>query len=232
MKAASSQDRLATSTEATAPARPARGRKMNSNPVASPTINNFQPKTTLKTQPQTKGKAKAKVEDDAKSVASYVNGWGRVSRDPWGGASVGASSVKDDREADSDGDDARSVAASSVNGWSRVSRGPWGGASVGAPSVKDDRDDEDARSVAASSAGGWGNVSRGPWGGASVGTPSVKDDREDESDEDDARTVNGSESGRRGRSWADQMDDEDNRSVAASEASGASWGQVCNGPWK
>ncbi|KAI0090886.1 hypothetical protein BDY19DRAFT_938117 [Irpex rosettiformis] len=187
MKAASTQDKDAEGP-ATSP-RPARGRKMNANPPPHPTTN-VQPKVTPKGQ--TKAKAKAKAEDDSKSVASSASGWGNVSRGPWGGASVGAPSVADDRGDEDDDDDAQSVAASSVNGWGRVSRGPWGGASIGAPSEKDDREDED----------------------------------------DDSRTVNGSESGRKGKSWADQMDDEDNMSVAASEVSGTSgWGNISNGPW-
>lgn len=75
----------------------------------------------------------------------------------------------------------------------------------------------DAKSVA-SSASGWGNVSRGPWG--SVKAPSVREA------DDDASTVNGDANG---KSWADQMDDEDGKSVAASSTSG--WGNVSNGPW-
>ncbi|KAI0688995.1 hypothetical protein BC835DRAFT_283140 [Cytidiella melzeri] len=89
--------------------------------------------------------------------------------------------------------------------------------------------DSDAVSVAASSASGWGNVSRGPWGGSSVGAPSVRDE-DDGNDDDDNMTVNGSEKGVGNKSWADQMEEEDdNHSVAASSASG--WGTISNGPW-
>lgn len=94
--------------------------------------------------------------------------------------------------------------------------------------------EDDAQSVA-SSTSGWGKVSRGPSGGSSVGgAPSVRDDREDEDDEDDARTVNGSEVGSgtkwegKGKSWAEQMEDDDGRSVASGTSG---WGNISEGPW-
>ena len=190
MKAASTQEGSGEGTAA--PVRPARGRKMNSNPAPRTPIVDVPPKVIPRTQA---GKGKAKVEDDTKSVASSTSGWGKVSRGPWGGGSVSAPSVKDDRADEDEGDDNKSVAASSVDGWGRVSRGPWGGSSVG-------------------------------------GAPSVKDDWENKDAEDDARTVNGSEvgSGRKGKgkSWADQMDDEDGRSVASGTSG---WGNVSIGPW-
>jgi hypothetical protein len=198
---------LDTTGEGAAAALPARGRKMNSNPVSSPL-----PK--IPTPQATKAPPKA---NDAKSAAS---GWGNVSRGPWGGSSVGSPSVR----GDDDKDDRKSV-ASSTSGWGNVSRGPWGGSSVGGRSVRGN--DDDGKSVA-SSTSGWGNVSRGPWGGSSIGSPSVRGGEDD--DEEDTRTVNGSPRAVN-RSWAEEMDDEfpDNRSVVASSASG--WGTISNGPW-
>ena len=92
MKAASTQEGSGEGTAA--PARPARGRKMNSNPAPRTPIVDVPPKVTPRTQA---GKGKAKVEDDTKSVASSTSGWGKVSHGPWGGGSVSAPSVKDDR---------------------------------------------------------------------------------------------------------------------------------------
>lgn len=148
MKAASTQE--GSGEGVTAPVRPARGRKMNSNPAPRTPIVDVPPKVTPRAQA---GKGKAKMEDDTKSVAS--------------------------------------------------------------------------------STGGWGNISRGPWGGGSLGVPSVKDDRSDEEDEDQ-RTVNGSEVGSgskgkgKGKSWADQMEEDDGRSVASGTSG---WENVSNGPW-
>ena len=70
---------------------------------------------------------------------------------------------------------------------------------------------DDARSVAASQAAGWG--AEQPWGS----TDAVK-------------------GARAAKSWADQVDEAmegefDARSVAASTASGRTWGNVSAGPW-
>jgi hypothetical protein len=175
-------------------ARPARGRRMNG---------------------EKKDAAPANAPNQSTSSSTNDHGWGYIPRDPWGGQSVGAPSINGAEDVKS--------ATSKNDQWGYIPRDPWGGQSVGAPSVKDD----DAKSVT-SQKGGWGYIPSDPWGGKSVGTPSVKDD--------DAKSVASSATGRSNawgkskkttqngngvkKSWADQMEDDDSRSVTESEAVG------------
>lgn len=104
--------------------------------------------------------------------------------------------------------DARSAASGSGSGWGHIPRDQWGGQSIGGSSVK---------SAAPGSSSGWGHISHDQWGGESIGGSSVKPASPVKSS---AQKVK--------KSWADQMDEADNKSVA-STISG--WGQVSNGPW-
>jgi len=75
--------------------------------------------------------------------------------------------------------------------------------------------DDDAHSVAPSSVGGWGNVSEGPWGDGNGG-----DGRQEAKDEEAPK-----------RSWADEMDEEETRSVAETVTSHDGWSSASVGPW-
>lgn len=157
-----------------------------------------------------------------------TDGWGYVPRDPWGGNSIHASEANGPSSpAAARGGANRGGGAVHGRDGARGSGGGGRGRGWGQPPPADMRTSNgtrfraDARSVASHSTSGWGHIPRDPWGGQSVGVASAKDDNSD------AATEKGSVKGVK-KSWADQMDDADNKSVASS-ASG--WGHISNGPW-
>ncbi|OCH93537.1 hypothetical protein OBBRIDRAFT_790242 [Obba rivulosa] len=143
--------------------------------------------------------AKLPAQGPPSAGASTASKWGKISNGPWGSVAGGARPV-------GTGGDAKAGPASSagthtVNGgapaWGR--QGPPNAALSG-----------DARSVAESVASAWSAKST-PWGRNQGKAPAQKIITEAE------KNV---------RSWADEMDEEDGRSVAAE----SEWGNLSNGP--
>lgn len=99
-------------------------------------------------------------------------------------------------------------ATPSNDGWGRVPRN--------SASIK-----SGAKSVVSSN-GGWGNVSNGPWGSGSVNGSARQAKGK-------AKTPQAVPDGGPKKSWADQMEEDDARSVAESSTGG--WGTISNGPW-
>lgn len=187
-------------------ARPARGRRMNTNSAASA--------APTPTVPRAAVERPKPPPDDAKSVASSTGGWGRPPAGPWGTSAP--PSVRDD--------DAKSV-ASSTGGWGNVSNGPWGSASVNgdaAPQAKAPANGKGKGRAGAKAGGQTGAKANGKTGtkinGNVAGNTGGKQPAAPKTD-----AV---------KSWADQMEEDDNddgRSVAESSTGG--WGNVSNGPW-
>lgn len=112
----------------------------------------------------------------------------------------------------------------SDNGRGHTPRDPRGAQSAGAPPVNGD-----TKSVASSN-GGWGRVSNGPWGSGSVngniqqGKGKAKAKAKPKAS---GRQTTANDAPK--KSWADQMEDDDARSVPESSTGG--WGNISNGPW-
>lgn len=107
----------------------------------------------------------------------------------------------------------------STAGWGKVSKGPWAGSQSAASRAPD------ARSVAESSVDGWGNVSNGPWGDGGKSSPSKSENgvrAASTTGVDEAtngpRGNTGAAKGKAKQSWADLMDEEDEKTVLSSDA--------------
>ncbi|KAH8103490.1 hypothetical protein BXZ70DRAFT_734076 [Cristinia sonorae] len=221
---------------ADSPARPARGRRMNTVAAAAGSPSDATPPATapvsddgwghISVGPWGSGNG-TRVGGAKKPPSSVASsGWGNPSEGPWGSGDAAAPPGMARRKPPS------SVASS--NGWGNISNGPWGPGPGGA------KKKGPSSVVSAASSAGWGNVSDGPWAGSRA--PSVRHDPDDD-DSDDAKTVDGRDeeekeavrgrpawgsSGNGKKSWAEQVEDEDNRSVTSSNSG---WGRISNGPW-
>ncbi|EMD33008.1 hypothetical protein CERSUDRAFT_143168 [Gelatoporia subvermispora B] len=160
--------------------------------------------------------ASAAAPQDARSVASSK--WGKISEAPWDNVPVGSRPTALGRgrgRGIGNKAPANSAGGRTVSGGS--AKGAWG---KPPPSPTKAARQDDARSVAGSVTSAW-STKETPWSRSQAKAKPAPVQKAEKVEREETETQ------KNVRSWADEMDEEDTRSVAAESA----WGNISEGPW-